>query len=108
MSNPCQCDNCEGVWDESELPQAKDILMRQSLGGTFSDVECPDCGALCFPLEGADLLQYYAIKALDGISEMFVTDKNWKMSDVAGIQKLAAEVGYTYPPGANEVEEEHE
>lgn len=45
------CANC-GYKDEyNNLPPAKDIEKRHDPGDAYSDVECPQCGALCFPDE---------------------------------------------------------
>jgi predicted RNA-binding Zn-ribbon protein involved in translation (DUF1610 family) len=44
-----ECQNC-GFQDEvGNLPIAKDQAERHAPGDKFSDVECPHCGALCFP-----------------------------------------------------------
>ncbi len=47
-----QCENCEKLWKEDECKwighrTAKDILERFQRGDTFTDLECPECGALC-------------------------------------------------------------
>lgn len=42
-----QCENCENVWLEDECKPVKDILQRFQRGDTFTDLECPECGALC-------------------------------------------------------------
>ena len=49
VGDPYCCANCNHVDDYSELPPAKDLTMRCAPGDVFSDVECPQCGALCFP-----------------------------------------------------------
>jgi len=46
----CKCDNCDYTAPHSELPPAKDLLQRLTLGCVFTDVECPKCYALCFPI----------------------------------------------------------
>ena len=45
-----KCDNCGREGDEDAFKDAADILQRHSMGDTFSDKECPDCGALAFPV----------------------------------------------------------
>lgn len=47
----CQCDGCGFTANYDDLPPAVDLSMRLSVGGVYSDVECPKCGALCFPVE---------------------------------------------------------
>jgi hypothetical protein len=50
----CECQNC-GFEDEYlNLPKAQNILKRHNIGDTFSDVECPKCGALCYEVETDD------------------------------------------------------
>lgn len=43
------CANCDYKGEYDTLPRAKDIGQRHDPGDTYSDVECPRCGALCFP-----------------------------------------------------------
>lgn len=50
----CECQNCGFSDDSEKLPPAKDLLLRHTFGDTFSNVECPKCGALCVPIEGKD------------------------------------------------------
>lgn len=45
------CAGCGYQSAYGDLPEAKDITLRHCVGDVFSDVECPECGALCFPLE---------------------------------------------------------
>lgn len=52
--NPYQCNNCEHTDDYRSLPQARDLLERFEPGETYTDVECPQCGALCFPVDVAE------------------------------------------------------
>lgn len=47
----CRCDNCGFEAKHDDLPEAKKLSMRLEPGGTYTDVECPECGALCFPVE---------------------------------------------------------
>lgn len=47
----CQCESCAYKADYKSLPPAKDLFERVHIGGIFSDVECPKCGALCFPIK---------------------------------------------------------
>lgn len=44
----CQCANCGFKAKYEDLPPAKDVYERLGMGDTYSDVECPKCGALCF------------------------------------------------------------
>jgi len=51
MNEMYECQNC-GFEDEGEnLPMAKHLWERMTPGDTFTDVECPECGSLCFPVE---------------------------------------------------------
>ena len=47
----CECDNCGFIDDYDNLPMAEDLCERLTVGCTYTDVECPKCGALCFPLK---------------------------------------------------------
>jgi len=48
-----KCDNCGWIGDYDEAKPAEKLSMRIDIGGTYTDVECPDedCGALCYPVE---------------------------------------------------------
>ena len=43
------CDNCGFTAEPEELPDAKDLWQRLTPGGIYTNKECPECGALCFP-----------------------------------------------------------
>ena len=45
-----RCANCNRLWLTSELPPAQDLSQRAAPNDEVSG-ECPDCGALCWPLE---------------------------------------------------------
>jgi predicted nucleic-acid-binding Zn-ribbon protein len=47
----CECDNCGFTAQYERLPQAQDLSMRLTVGGLYTDVECPKCGCLCFPIK---------------------------------------------------------
>lgn len=49
-----RCDNCEFEDEEDDLPDAKELSMRLTPGGKYTDKECPKCHALCFPIEEED------------------------------------------------------
>ena len=44
-----KCDNCEWQGPYGDAVPARDIAERIDLGGPYTDVECPDCGALAYP-----------------------------------------------------------
>ncbi len=46
-----ECQNCGFQDDESKFKEAKDLFERHAPGDTFSDIECPHCGALAFPIK---------------------------------------------------------
>lgn len=58
-----QCDNCGHLAESHNLPDAKDIEMRHTPGGKFTDKECPHCHALCFPVALKDVAE--KISAID-------------------------------------------
>jgi len=45
-----ECDNCNHQGTEENLPDVKKLFSRLTVGGIFTDKECPKCGALCFPI----------------------------------------------------------
>jgi predicted RNA-binding Zn-ribbon protein involved in translation (DUF1610 family) len=47
-----RCANCGTIHDEDEVVFAKDILQRLEPGDVFTLYECPDCGALAYPVKG--------------------------------------------------------
>lgn len=49
LVDPYVCDNCSYMATAKELPDAKDLWQRLTPGGIYTDKECPECGALCFP-----------------------------------------------------------
>lgn len=47
----CECQNCGYTADADTLPEADNILARHEIGDIFTDVQCPDCGSLCVPVD---------------------------------------------------------
>lgn len=47
----CVCPSCDHKDEYDNLPEARDIEQRHEIGVPYSDVECPECGALCYPEE---------------------------------------------------------
>ena len=45
------CQNCGWTGDYNDAVPAHEITQRHSIGDIYSDVECPDCAALCYPVE---------------------------------------------------------
>jgi hypothetical protein len=43
------CDNCSWEGSEEATNPAKDLSMRLATGSTYTDCECPECGALAYP-----------------------------------------------------------
>ena len=46
-----KCDNCGIVWTGDELERIEDIENRIDPGSIVPSGECPECGALCYPVE---------------------------------------------------------
>ncbi len=44
------CQNCERQGAPEHFKPARDVLQRHEPGDTYSDLECPECGALALPL----------------------------------------------------------
>ncbi len=51
MSELYECADCGHKALPDSLPDAENLLSRLSVGDTFTDKECSECGALCFPEE---------------------------------------------------------
>lgn len=45
-----RCDNCLKLWPDSKLRPIAHLGERLEPGGTVPSGECPDCGALCYPV----------------------------------------------------------
>lgn len=45
------CDDCGQLAPGENMDDAKNLLSRLEVGGTYTNKECPECGALAFPLE---------------------------------------------------------
>lgn len=89
MLQPFQCANCDHVAEYVDLPPAQDLAKRMaemSPGDVFSDVECPDCGALCFPQTETDEEQIEAIK------QILIDEGESLLDDDAVDQKVAGEI----------------
>lgn len=46
-----RCDDCGRVWTAEELNEPEHLSERLDPGGTVPAGECPDCGALAYPLD---------------------------------------------------------
>lgn len=46
-----KCQSCGTKWDKDALKEIKDIFQRVAPGEPMPSGECPDCGALCHPIE---------------------------------------------------------
>jgi predicted RNA-binding Zn-ribbon protein involved in translation (DUF1610 family) len=44
-----ECQGCGKVLDYDDCPVARHISERLYIGDPYTDAECPDCGALCYP-----------------------------------------------------------
>lgn len=53
MAN-CACDNCDWIGDEDDVNAPSDLWERLSPGSVVPSGECPECGALCYPLSLRD------------------------------------------------------
>ena len=68
MSELFECGNCGYQADHENLPEAQDLYDRVDVGGIFTDVECPECGALCFPVEPEPESNTINLELKDGTS----------------------------------------
>ena len=52
LQEPYECANCSKAGDRDWFKEAKDLSMRMEPGkSTYTDRECPDCGALAYPIK---------------------------------------------------------
>lgn len=58
-----KCDNCGLISAEDQLDMIRDYHDRVDAGGVAPSGECPDCGALCYPVEGGYVNGLLAIQA---------------------------------------------
>lgn len=49
-SDTVECDSCQWQGPYDDAVPAKKLSERIDIGGTYTDVECPECGALCYPV----------------------------------------------------------
>ncbi len=45
------CDNCGAVIDSEDVCPIEDFFQRVEPGGMVPSGECPECGALCYPIK---------------------------------------------------------
>ena len=64
------CSSCDFEAEAAEADRATAVLARVRLGELFSDVECPTCGALCFPSEPEDRWPFVAVDLPDLIASV--------------------------------------
>ncbi len=50
-----RCDNCHGLWLDSELEEPKRLTERLDPGGVVPRGECPECGALSYPVKAWEI-----------------------------------------------------
>lgn len=48
------CEDCDWTGTDDEANPAQDITERHSIGCIYSDMECPKCGALCYPIKATE------------------------------------------------------
>lgn len=58
MTPQSRCDDCGHLWSDSELVEPRHLSQRLDPGGVVPSGECPDCGALCYPLDPGALFVY--------------------------------------------------
>jgi predicted RNA-binding Zn-ribbon protein involved in translation (DUF1610 family) len=46
-----KCQGCDKVLDYDDCESAEHISERIYIGDPYTDAQCPDCGALCYPDE---------------------------------------------------------
>jgi predicted RNA-binding Zn-ribbon protein involved in translation (DUF1610 family) len=67
-----QCDDCGHQAPFDEMPEAKDLKARLDPDGEATDRECPECGALCYPVERDSCYVLWE----SGLLEVFDTEES--------------------------------
>jgi len=49
-----ECQNCGGIYPQSQLKEVEHIEERVGAGEEMPSGECPDCGAVCHLIPGAE------------------------------------------------------
>jgi hypothetical protein len=55
------CQNCTWKGEYEDATPARDVDLRHEMGDTFSDIECPDCGALCYEAEEENAAGFWSV-----------------------------------------------
>jgi hypothetical protein len=55
------CQNCTWTGDYDDAAPARDVHMRHEPGDEYSDIECPDCGALCYEEEEKNAAGFWSV-----------------------------------------------
>ncbi|GIC77082.1 hypothetical protein [Moritella sp. F3] len=72
-STKYKCDNCSIARDTGDFADVSDADIRFSVGSPFTDKECPDCGALAYPvtvIETAEHFKSEATAMLEQLAEL--------------------------------------
>lgn len=52
------CGNCDWTGTDAECEMADDVWERHETGCIYSNEQCPECGALCYPTDTAQSFPY--------------------------------------------------
>jgi hypothetical protein len=55
------CDNCAWEGGDDETQPANDITERHALGVVYSDLDCPECAGLCYPVDPRDCYPHFDV-----------------------------------------------
>jgi len=62
-STKYKCDNCSITRDTGDFADVSDADIRFSVGSPFTDKECPDCGALTYPVTVIEKAEHFKSEA---------------------------------------------
>jgi hypothetical protein len=87
-----RCDNCEKEWEDGELenpwPEMEHIGERLDPGGKVPSGECPECQALCYPIEPAPKKSGSTVQ---------LTIENQDLHTILAALKVYQDLGYGEP-----------
>lgn len=88
------CDNCGFTAGYDKFHDARELSARISVGGVYTDKECPDCGALAYPVEHPKCrIDQSAVDRI--IKRAFELGNSPALTHKMGVFDLASQLGST-------------
>lgn len=55
------CGNCGNELDDDDCVIVHNVTERHEVGDLYSNLECPECGSLCYPNDPNEHFPYYDV-----------------------------------------------